>query len=348
MIMVDEKRSTPIADMHCDMLHYLATVANASPDDADEIGCAIPHLLKGKVSRQVMAISSVEDRPDADITRRQVSWYKRLLTDYQGIFSQAADTGNTLRAIPPGKVGILPAIENASALCAEPDPLQTAFSMLDTIVSECGKPLYLSLTHHGENRFGGGNQTGIGLKVDGRSLLEYISNKRIAIDLSHTNDKLACDIIDYIDAHGLNLPIVASHSNFRPVYNHPRNLPDELARAVIDRKGLIGINFLRAFVHPDDPNYLAQHIRHGLELGGEDVLALGADYFCTATHPDPSRRPFFFSEHEHAGKYQTILDTLANELDTGILKKIARDNAMRFIDRLSPKAPNGGSPVSKS
>ncbi len=71
------------------------------------------------------------------------------------------------------------------------------------------------MTHHGENRFGGGNSTGIGLKKDGEALLEYISEKKIAIDLSHTSDALAGDILNYIVKNKLGLSVLASHSNFR-------------------------------------------------------------------------------------------------------------------------------------
>jgi len=173
-----------------------------------------------------------------------------------------------------------------------------------------------------------------GLKADGRSLLEYLTGKRIAIDLSHTSDALAFGIINCIEKKSLRLPIMASHSNFRAVYDHPRNLPDELAGEIIHRRGLIGMNFLRAFMHPADPNVLTEHIVHGHEIGGRDALCFGADFFCTKTHPDQSRVPFYFAEHEHAGKYQDILRSLAGVLDSAQRQALAHINATRFLQRL--------------
>jgi membrane dipeptidase len=70
----------------------------------------------------------------------------------------------------------------------------------------------------------------------------------------------------------LQVPILASHSNFRTVFKHPRNLPDEIAREIILQKGVIGINFLRAFVNDKNPDALLDHIEYGMKLGAEDAL----------------------------------------------------------------------------
>ena len=77
--------------------------------------------------------------------------------------------------------------------------MQEAFVRLDTLIREIGPILYISLTHHGENRFGGGNKADAGLKDDGEALLDYIDGKHIAIDLSHTSDALAHGIVNHID-----------------------------------------------------------------------------------------------------------------------------------------------------
>ncbi len=55
------------------------------------------------------------------------------------------------------------------------------------------------MTHHTENRFGGGNFSEVGLKEDGKVLLDYLTDKNIVIDLAHTSDALAFGILNYID-----------------------------------------------------------------------------------------------------------------------------------------------------
>lgn len=128
--------------------------------------------------------------------------------------------------------------------------------------------LYIGFTRHAENRFGGGNNSKVGLKEDGKKLLQYLNGKKIAVDFSHASDTLASDILDYLSDHNLEVPILASHSNYRKVFNQTRNLPDHIAKEIIQRGGIIGVNFLRAFVNNENPNALYHHINRGIELGG--------------------------------------------------------------------------------
>lgn len=155
----------------------------------------------------------------------------------------------------------------------------------------------------------------------------------IAIDLSHTSDNLAYDILNHLTHSGLNIPVIASHSNFRNIFKHARNLPDDLVQEIIKRKGLIGINYLRAFLNDTDPNAMTDHILYGLSHGADDALCFGADYFYTASHPDPSRKPFYNPAHENASCYPAILKDLSTQIDPVILEKIAGKNVINFLKR---------------
>ena len=129
-----------------------------------------------------------------------------------------------------------------------------------------------------------------------------------------------------------------AHSNFRSVWDHKRNLPDEYVQELIKRNGLIGINFLRAYIHNSEPQALLDHISYGLAQGAEDLLSFGADFFYTKDMPDKSRIPFYFPGHEHAGRYQQILQQLAARGISGAqLRKISYENAYGFIERLLPE-----------
>lgn len=321
----------PVIDLHCDLLHYLATVSGADPGNTQDIGCAIPYLRQGNVKLQVMAISSVEASPDPDLTELQVKWYERLLAEYGDDFIHVTGSTDAEKVLGSDKIGIVSAIENAAALVADDEPLDMAFDRLRNIINRTGQPLYFSLTHHGETRFGGGNKTTVGLKGDGRALLDYLNGRKIAVDLSHTSDSLAHDIINYIDTKDLSIRVIASHSNFRDIHDHPRNLSSGLAKVIVQREGLIGMNFLRAFMHPSDPSALAEHIAYGLNLNGGSAVCFGADFFHTQSHPDPSRIPFFLQEFEHAGKYPEVLQSLAGQFDGQFLEGLSSKNVLRYL-----------------
>ncbi|MBF9251737.1 membrane dipeptidase [Pontibacter sp. 172403-2] len=325
----------PIIDTHCDLLVYLTDVPEPDINKVTDIGCALPALTEGNVKLQVMAIYTATE---IGSTR-----YAALQSE---MFKQLAAAGNCLTAVTnvtslhealqsQTNTSMIAAIENASGFCEESEPLEDGFKRLEKIIEDCGRLLYISFTHHAANRFGGGNNTTQGITPDGRMLLDYLHGRRIAVDLSHTSDALAHDILTHIDTEKLAIPVIASHSNFRPVWAHNRNLPDELTQEIIHRQGLIGINFLRAFLHNEDPEALLHHIRYGLEQGAQDCLCFGADYFYTLDNPDLSRIPFYFKEHEQAGaSYTYILNRLQEQLPSEQLRKLAYRNVQAFIERI--------------
>lgn len=317
----------PIIDLHCDLLAYLRMNPGADPN-LKTFGASFPYLREGNVGLQVMAIYTPVTPESSAWGMKQSEIYKDLLvTNEQDVFQAEPgfECGNSSR------IGMVAALESASGICNEEEPLDTAFSNLDKMIENVGRLFYISFTHHYENRFGGGNYSQVGLKDDGRALLDYMSGKEIAIDLSHTSEELAQDILDYTYKKGLDIPVIASHSNFKEVWDHPRNLTKEHAEEIIRRKGLIGMNFLRAFINNDEPEALLEHIRYGVELrGGENVMAFGADFFFLGDFPDPARVPYYFPEHEDATKYDGILDQL-NDLSSTQKGKLSYQNVERFI-----------------
>lgn len=325
----------PIIDTHCDLLVYLTDVPKPDINKVPDIGCALPALAEGNVKLQVMAIYTATEIGSTRYAALQSSMFKQLAAT-ENCLTAVTDVAGLHQALQSNNgTGMIAAIENSSGFCEESEPLEDGFKRLEKIIEECGRLLYISFTHHSANRFGGGNSTKQGITQDGRMLLDYLHGRSIAVDLSHTSDALAHDILTHIDTEKLAIPVIASHSNFRPIWAHNRNLPDELTQEIINRKGLIGINFLRAFLHNDDPEALLRHISYGLAQGAQDCLCFGADYFYTRDNPDLSRIPFYFKEHEQAGtSYTYILNRLQEQLPPEQLQKLAYANVQSFIERI--------------
>lgn len=322
-----------ICDLHCDLLAYLASNPHGHPGQKEDIGCATPYLREGRVALQVMAVFTTPGDDSVDLAERQVGLFERLPREHAQAFARVTTTNQVKSHLDGSRTGIVLSIEGGSGLCTEGEPLDKGLARLDGIVTAVKRIIYISLTHNAENRFGGGNASTVGLKDDGRVLLDYLDGRGIAVDVSHTSDALADGILDHLEARGLNVPVLASHSNFRAQREHPRNLTDDVAREVIRRGGLIGMNFLREFVDPDNPEMLQAHIEHGLALGAEEALCLGADFFHAGDHPDKSRLPFFFPQHENALCYQPLLTDLSKSLDEARIRRLAHGNVLSFLER---------------
>ena len=322
-----------VIDLHCDLLDYLQGVPLATPFIKDKIGCSVPALLEGNVKLQVLAIYTATQKGSAELALKQSLIFRDLYTEHKNHFELVTELSD-LHFKSSSKIGILAAIENASGICEEDEALSKGLKRLEDIINNTNRILYIGLTHHLENRFGGGNNSNVGLKEDGKVVLDYINGRKIAIDLSHTSDKLAYDILDYLTKHNLDIPILASHSNYRNICNHPRNLPDDIAKEVLRRKGLIGINFLRAFLNDKDPNAIYDHIEYGLNLGAKNNICFGADFCYTLERSELSRKPFYFKEQESASAYPSILENISRRTSPDVADAIASRNALDYVRRV--------------
>lgn len=324
-----------LTDLHCDLLWYLSLNPKRTATDA-EARCAIPQLKEGKVKIQTMAIF-VETNPESyQSAQKQADIYRKLPSIYPDAFRFMHQLSDLDDLHSQEKIGIVPAIENASAICHEDEDLENTLKQLTILQKKIGRLLYVSPTWNCENRFGGGASTKIGLKEDGKVLVDYLNERGIALDFSHTSDYLAYDLLNYIDKKGLHLPVIASHSNMRAVTNVQRNLPDEVAREIIKRDGLIGINFVRSFVGNDSPDYFSRHLEHLLKLGGERNVCFGADFFCVDDLPLEIRKPLdatFFPGYNHAGTYGKVLELWKRELSLSDenLEAACHGNFLRFL-----------------
>lgn len=323
----------PIADLHCDLLSFMATVPQANPFDPNQIACAIPLLQAGGVRAQVMAIYTDVHPGSMVLARKQADLFAKLLVEQSESLCRM-DSHFLQHYAEQSRTGVIAAIENAAGIGTEAASWPEIYAQFDFLLEKVGQLAYISLTHHTENRFGGGNYTeGIGLKEDGMRLLDYLAGKSIPIDLSHTSDLLAEGILRHIDRQQLPIPVIASHSNFRALWDHKRNLTDEFAKEVIRREGLIGVNFLRAFLDDQQPERLFEHLNYGASLG-PGAISFGADFFYTQDFPDPSRHPFYFPLAEDASKYPSILSHLGGGLPEGQLRKLAHENVFHFYQNL--------------
>lgn len=312
-------------DLHCDLTAYL--IEEGASIDGD-IRCSLPNLLEGNVAMQVMAFYSGTEKGSVEYAKRQLQVYRDLISLPEFFEIKLSDI-----QLQQGKIGVIAAIENASGLCEEDMPIEKAFENFD-FLNDNAQLMYVGLTHHLENRFGGGNFTEIGLKEDGKLLVEYLNSRKIAVDLSHTSDKLAYDILNLIDSKNLNIPIIASHSNMRAVFNHNRNLPDELVQEIVRRGGLIGLNLVKSFINPEDPDYIYRHIDHAVKLGAENHLCFGADFFDDKSHPDQSRYPFFFDEYGNSTAYSKINEKVTELFSEDFKNKVSHENVLSYFNRL--------------
>ncbi len=323
----------PVIDLHCDLLSYLATVEGSTVNDTEAIGCALPHLRAGGVKLQVCALFSLTMPGSTDFGLRQAEIFQELIAS--GVFKTWEMQSTTWeKVLADDAIYIIPAIESASVFAEEDEAPEKSLYRMEILMGKIGKPLYISLTHNTLNRFGGGNMTQSGLQPDGGLLLEYLDKRDIAIDLSHTSPALAHEIFKFIAAQDLEIPLIASHSNFQSLALHPRNLPDPYVEYLIKKGGIQGINFVKDFIGESDPENLYEHFRYGRNMGAR--MAFSGDFFAPEIIPPDMVNPngYFFPQYEDASVYPDILKRLTEFMDEEELKALSYGNALDFMRRL--------------
>ncbi|WP_266363470.1 dipeptidase [Tellurirhabdus rosea] len=87
-----------------------------------------------------------------------------------------------------------------------------------------------------------------GLSAFGRNVVAEMNRLGILIDVSHVSDKTFYDVLALSKA-----PVIASHSNARALCDFPRNMTDDMIRALAANGGVIQVNFVSDYLRkPSD------------------------------------------------------------------------------------------------
>ncbi|MDP4537353.1 dipeptidase [Alkalimonas collagenimarina] len=116
---------------------------------------------------------------------------------------------------------------------------------------------YASLTHMGNNQFGGSSNPRFDQGDDkreqtltdlGRQLVAALNDYGIMVDVSHVGKKTMLEAIELSRA-----PVIASHSGATGLYANPRNLDDEQLNAIKANGGVAQMVAFRSYVAAIDP-----------------------------------------------------------------------------------------------
>ena len=262
-----------IADAHCDTLYSIA-IHNCAPKD-----CVITaeRLKAGSVGLQTFAMFTCLRNADATPYADGLKMMKSI--DRLGV---PLFTGRLPDALPDYPAGVI-SIEGG-------EMLEGSMEHLNEFYKATGVRM-IALTWNFENEIGHPAKHGPekGLKPFGLELLKEMDKKAIYADVSHLNEAGFWDVVEHMD-----LPPVASHSNARALFEHTRNLTDDQIKAVIEKKGYIGINFYSYFLARGRDAVLEdvfRHIDYIAQMGGIDVLGFGSDFDGIEKWPDGLAHP---------------------------------------------------------
>jgi len=82
-----------------------------------------------------------------------------------------------------------------------------------------------------------------GLTDYGKEIVREMNRQGMMVDISHVSDKTFYDALEVSKA-----PLIASHSSCRAICNHPRDMTDDMIKALAAKGGVIQINYEKSFI----------------------------------------------------------------------------------------------------
>lgn len=114
-----------------------------------------------------------------------------------------------------------------------------------------------------------------GLTAWGRDLVAEMNSAGMVPDGSHCSVRTGLDLCEVSSK-----PVIYSHSCMRGVWDHPRNITDDQARACAATGGVVGITGVGIFLGPNTPTLeaMTRHLEYAVELVGIEHVGVSTDH----------------------------------------------------------------------
>jgi len=135
------------------------------------------------------------------------------------------------------------------------------------------------MAYNTKNLVGDGchERTDSGLSLHGLEVIAEMNRVGMMVDVTHTGYTTAMETIEASQA-----PVIMSHCSPSAVFDHPRNVPDDLISAMAKKGGVIGIHGVGVFMDTDGLDVSAtkvcEFVEHAAALVGPQHVGFGLDF----------------------------------------------------------------------
>jgi membrane dipeptidase len=235
-----------VIDLHSDTPQMMLDEGYDLAEPDSPFMMSIPKMRTGHLGAAFFSVWVSVDWPKGNIVQRAMDLIDVIdeqVARHSDTLAFASTADDIVRLHGQNKIAILMGVEGGHAI-------QDDLRLLD-IYYRLGIR-YMTLTHtaHTDWAESSGEKThGRGLTDFGREVVERMNRLGMMVDISHVSDKTFYDTLKATRA-----PIIASHSSCRALCDQPRNMTDDMIRALAKNGGVMHINFYSAFL---DPTYAA-------------------------------------------------------------------------------------------
>lgn len=237
-----------VIDLHADTAQRLVDEEDFDIMSLNDDGhLDVPRMKKGGLDAQFFSIWVEPEHHgtggEAAVNRAdvQIEAVKRLTEKYPDTWELATTAADVRRISANGKLSALMGMEGGYAIDEKLKNAEKYFSLGVRYMS----PAWSVSTNWAGSSNDEKGKT-LGLTDFGKEVIDEMNNLGMMADVSHVSDLAFWDIINTT-----RKPIIASHSNARTLAHHPRNLTDDMIRAMADIGGVMCVVFYPAFLDDD-------------------------------------------------------------------------------------------------
>jgi membrane dipeptidase len=234
-------RRAIIVDGHCDTPYRLLR-RNVHLEDHDtEAQVDLRSLRESGITASFFAAyvpGYYVGREPAAFARRLIDLIKTETSRHPNELTFCADSAGIRQAKQRGRIAIMIGVEGGHAI-------EDSLDILRDLYDRGAR--YMTLTHVNTNNWcdssGDGARHG-GLTDFGRQVVRTMNDLGMIVDVSHISDNAFYQVLETT-----RVPVIATHSSCRALCRHPRNMTDDMLRALARNGGVCMINFFSAFVN---------------------------------------------------------------------------------------------------
>ena len=211
----------------------------------------IPRLRAGHVGAQFWSVwipVSTQGFEAVQMTLEQIDLVKRMSAQYPADFAMAYSAADIRRIHKSHKIASLIGIEGGHQI-------NSSLAVLRQMYDAGAR--YMTLTHTSNTPWADSATDAPvhhGLTPFGVEVVKEMNRLGMLVDLSHVSPDTMRAALAASQA-----PVIFSHSSARALVDHPRNVPDDVLRAVAANGGIVMVNFAPPYVSAARNRWEADH-----------------------------------------------------------------------------------------
>jgi len=231
-----------VIDTHCDTpMAMLSNDLDIGQRNEGKSEVDLLRMKEGGLDSMFFAVyvsNNQDDKNPARDALETIDEIYRQVGKYPQLAEMAFSPNDIRRIHQTGKRAILIGMENGS-------PIEDSLRILRDFYRLGAR--YITLTHNNNNSICDSSTAKEprwnGLSPFGKEVVQEMNRIGMMIDVSHISDKAFQDVIRESKA-----PVFASHSCVRSLNDVPRNMSDDMIKALAQKGGIIQLNFYVAFL----------------------------------------------------------------------------------------------------